>query len=397
MAKRYAKPADVVMTYDGANPTSWGLEATYAVRGSCPAGLSAGLKAAGETVNSSPVFDKPCTVAFRRPKLDPFSLELTVRRAGTRVGVGTAQITPEDHLIVSVGDSLSSGEGVPEFPGSASPWRHKACHRSGNAGVAQAAQAIEDDDPHSSVTFVHLACSGADMQNGLLGNYSGVDGTGAESPQLTRARAIAGARRIDALVMSIGINDISFGPILKHCALSPHCPAVPFRFQNLGTFLDGALATLNGRYSLVAAKLTDLHVDPGRVFLSDYPDPTRNAQGAFGDYRTYDYLTYPGPRVSIRIDPAEMRFLHDRLLVPLNARGRAAAQAHGWKRLGGLYTTFRAHGLAIPTEAAGRWFVRNPESYARQGDNSGSFHPNMTGHQNIARLIEGPVGDLLDG
>ena len=64
------------------------------------------------------------------------------------------------------------------------------------------------------MTFVHLGCSGATVDEGLLGVFAGVEGTGSEPAQLLRVGRMAAGRGIDALVMSIGINDVEFGDAL---------------------------------------------------------------------------------------------------------------------------------------------------------------------------------------
>ena len=71
-------------------------------------------------------------------------------------------VTIKDLLIVSLGDSFASGQGNPDIPRHGSTrakWVDEICARSAAAGPAQAALKIEDDDPHTSVTFVSFACT----------------------------------------------------------------------------------------------------------------------------------------------------------------------------------------------------------------------------------------------
>ena len=75
-------------------------------------------------------------------------------------------VAPRDLVVASLGDSVASGEGNPheaEGPGFPARWQDGACHRSVDAGPAVAAKRLEDADPHTSVTFIQLACSGAAM------------------------------------------------------------------------------------------------------------------------------------------------------------------------------------------------------------------------------------------
>src|SRR5262249_36237895 len=146
---------------------------------------------------------------------------------------GTASVTQtiemKDYLIFSLGDSSASGEGNPDIPQqydafgrlTAAPrWEDQRAHRSAFAGPAQAALAIEDTDPHSSVTFVSLAASGAQIEGGLDGHgfasgglltpYDGTESPTAPGhaplpPQVEEMFRIANGRPIDALIVNIGI------------------------------------------------------------------------------------------------------------------------------------------------------------------------------------------------
>src|SRR5688572_10425188 len=103
------------------------------------------------------------------------------------VGMGHVyeeDILVRDILIVSLGDSIASGEGNPDVPQkfdwsgfvSAGPrWADRRCHRSAHAGPAQAALAIERADPHTSVTFISLACSGATLSHMGYYPYMGIE------------------------------------------------------------------------------------------------------------------------------------------------------------------------------------------------------------------------------
>ena len=158
--------------------------------------------------------------------------------------LGTASVTKDvvvqDWLVVSMGDSYGSGEGNPDidtgrgFAGvktADAQWQDRRCHRTANAGSARAAKWLEDADPRTSVTFVHVSCSGAEALAGLLQTYPGVAGTWeathmpALDPQITQVRQLVGSREIDALYVSIGGNDSNFARIVMSCiALAPCNP-----------------------------------------------------------------------------------------------------------------------------------------------------------------------------
>src|SRR5690606_2195710 len=93
----------------------------------------------------------------------------------------------------------------------------RQCHRSALAGGPQAARLIEDADPHSVVTFLHLACSGANTPRGLTGSYGGMEAGPTLRPQIPEIARFAGGREIDAVVMSVGANGLEFGRVVKSC------------------------------------------------------------------------------------------------------------------------------------------------------------------------------------
>lgn len=146
----------------------------------------------------------------------------------------TGDVKINDHLIFSIGDSVASGEGNPHSQG---VWAYAPCHRSAYAGAAQAALKLEREDNKSTVTFVHLACSGATAAHGVFGTYKGLGGQlGTPLPSQIQQIAMAtGAtadaqgvlqpkRKIDKLFMSIGANDIGFSAIARTCLTAEHCP-----------------------------------------------------------------------------------------------------------------------------------------------------------------------------
>lgn len=119
------------------------------------------------------------------------------------------------------------------------------CHRSMISGQARAALMLEQADPRTSVTLVHLSCSGATIDSGLIGEYEGqpVDSvlSALASPlvapaapalvsllpdmqeQIIAAVERTQGREVDALVVSIGGNDIRFSGLIEECILGEPC------------------------------------------------------------------------------------------------------------------------------------------------------------------------------
>src|SRR5207245_606349 len=239
---------------------------------------------------------------------------------------------------VSLGDSSASGEGSPDVPQALgnyifgnptavlqpARWQDARCHRSANAAPAQAALALEAADPHSSVTFLSFACSGATINTpyykdapvldpyafgqytqyqgtGILGPYAGTVPPDPNNPQNNQLpsqidqlvaaltnRGQVTPRRIDALLISGGGNDMGFGNIASLCSLYYQCPTnvyvsgindegkIPLRSR-----VQQDLATLPGRYAALDSALKNTGLNIGKVYITQYPDSTRNDQGDF--------------------------------------------------------------------------------------------------------------------
>src|SRR5262249_4272406 len=131
-----------------------------------------------------------------------YTVTLTVT-AGGQTSTEFQNVRVRDILIVAAGDSALSGEGDPDIPrrnGQGFVWADSPdssrADRSGRAAAAKAALAIENADPHTSVTFVFVAVSGEKILPDANGN-GGLIGRGG---QLDQIKAIVGNRSIDALV-----------------------------------------------------------------------------------------------------------------------------------------------------------------------------------------------------
>ena len=99
-----------------------------------------------------------------------YSVSLVVEDSGGEQMEQTQVIVVRDLLIFGLGDSYGSGEGSPDvndFDEGGVQWQNKRCHRSAQSAQVRAARMIEETDPHTSVTFVHVACSGGRILRSL--------------------------------------------------------------------------------------------------------------------------------------------------------------------------------------------------------------------------------------
>ena len=239
----------------------------------------------------------------------------------------TQTVNPRDYLVVSMGDSYGSGEGNPDVPqkfatdpifGNQLPWvqrgprwEDKRCHRSAKAGPAQAALQMEAADPHSSVTFLSFACSGANIEAtswdtanpfdpyntdgatnngvGILHGYAGPEppaGAPFLDDQVTQLEHAVVDRKVDALIVSGGGNDVGFGYSATACVLVPNCNGRSVTApdgqstETLDARVHDDLTALTTRYNHLADRLNnDTALKVGKLYITEYPDSTRNDAG----------------------------------------------------------------------------------------------------------------------
>ncbi|MCU1391918.1 MAG: uncharacterized protein JWM34_346, partial [Ilumatobacteraceae bacterium] len=377
----------LIKTADQANPSSWKFRVT--LTSGCVFGDIFVFHADGQDLAVLP--NGACSWEFDRTDLKPFTLEAAKVKPNSDVVVATGQTTVagRDFLIVSIGDSLSSGEGAPQVGDER--WTDARCDRSMLSGAAQAALLLENSDPHSTVSFVHLACSGATSDQGLMGPFGGVapDG-GIEPAQIAAIASIARGREIDAVTMSIGANDVAFGEVLKHCIeagviriaartndppfIIPDCFAndMPLMGQTLEQFVATRLAQMPVHAAQIESWFDQVGVDRNRVFSYDYPDGTHDQNGVFCGKELTSPMTQP-----------EWQWAYEHIAVPLNDGVASTAAAEGWNYVGGFGPLFAKHGYC----STDPWVETLPGSVWAQNAPNGAFHPNATGYQQYAAVV----------
>jgi lysophospholipase L1-like esterase len=306
-----------------------------------------------------------------------------------------------EHLIVSVGDSVASGEGNPASSGRR--WlRPSRCHRAETSGPRIAAAELIAANPDSGLRFISYACSGATIDWGLLEPFRPRRFQPAEPPQLDRVDALTPRATIDALMISIGANDVGFSKIVTFCATERDCqdsrtfaPAERWAEEGhqplptLDAFVRRQLAELRHAYERVDVRVPS-EIDRHRVLIAEYFDPTRwppRTQCAIFRQR----LT-PDPEEGL-VTIKESRWAHDRVLLPLNDLIHAAAEENGWTLVDRVDERFDGHGICAPKEQ--RWVRTLGESLRMQHDHLGTLHPNEAGHRATAELIRSKLAALL--
>lgn len=306
----------------------------------------------GETAGRTEAVTKPCSEGLVVDVPYPDGATIMVEIAGRPVAQTDVKV--RDLLIAGMGDSFASGEGNPDgpvrfsrersaayggggkdligYPARVGSWKaigdkafieenarwlDQACHRSLYSFELRAALQLALEDPHRAVTYVGVACSGAEVTAGLFLRYKGnewvpnppvlsqisaiaqaqcgkTDAPAQDLPEayhmqgaikdlqgglVLRKCAIEKSRKIDLLLVSIGGNDIGFSRLLANAVLADQS-----LLKKLGGWfgeVEGqleasrALDVVDQRYkSLNRALHNILHLpwdESDRVILAAYP------------------------------------------------------------------------------------------------------------------------------
>lgn len=336
---------------------------------------------------------------FDFPAEGTFPVSLTITTADGQSNSITQDVVVKDYLIVSIGDSVASGEGNPDKAAVWGPvppfgfsgvieqpkWQDRRCHRSAEAGPAQAALDIERADPRTSVTFLSVACSGAKITTGLLEPFEGIEPPKNFSheplpPQLQQVKDLVGGRQIDSLLMSIGANDVEFAAIVREAASPfPFSPNIQDN-STLVRELDHNVMSLPGLYTRLAEAIeTEFPLSP--VYLTEYHDFTHDHLG--------NHVTFPGALSNLNASEAE--WLSNTVGLRVGNVLIAAAKEHHWSYVGDIARQFLRHGYpaGFGFDSALHWVVRYEESVQAQDNDVGTTHPNRRGQQVYAnRIVE---------
>jgi hypothetical protein len=450
-------------------------------------------------------------------------------------------------LVVSLGDSYSSGEGVPDLDfaraqapaladrnGNALPrpaiWWDQRCHRSLNSAPAQAAMDLARRNDHVQVVFVSFACSGAEIDRGLLAPYAGMEtyaqlveqlrtylpnalgfasnraggcrpfaatahrerdcaqagrcqrpepdptdpvdcsrvqgvdhpggeigecaalcvaaatglqhnaatyvgalpsqlnalldllcdtGSGPDELLALRLRDCARLRRsVDALVLSIGANDVGFGPLVRNLVAHDNAfnlPGFGLRVQRETALLSERFEALDHALRRHVAAKQDGQLE---VFISQYPDLTQY-DGSDDRCGIRDKIIRLEQRsfsswwldlVSLGVSENEIGDARAFMIEPLKRQVLFAAGQNGWTLVDGHLDAFKGHGYCHRWTDGDRlpWTHNHGDSLARQGwlanaydqtarYSSGAMHPNILGQRCHARALDAALARKLLG
>ena len=357
------------------------------LEGGCDVGATYEWSVDGTIVQ--PVLARPCVW---RLKLDEGTYSVRVRQTPSASDFGgarehTEEVVVQDFLIASLGDSNASGEGNPPYVDGGA--LRSPCHRSRTAFGWRAALDLEDRDDRSSVTFVHLACTGASITS--LGNDV--------QSQIRALEKLVGDREVDALHISVGINDIGFGTVLTTCTVDIRCQGSLVPLYPVGaplvflrTYVRNWSRDLRDRtYDLLRGQIRKAfpqdRLQPNDIFLTGYPDALHDERG-----KICTVITSAGPLGAFREDHGEGEVSWADVAVQQNLR-RIQAGTSGWVFVPMPSTTFTNHGYC----SSHSWFHQLPRK-VRGLDVGGTLHPTAAGHKAMADvLVDAMAPKLLPG
>jgi len=358
--------------------------------------------------NRKPTITEPkdgCSTSFETTQLGTYRVvaQKYKRTPKGLVKDGPAVATPDvvlnDLLIVGLGDSNGSGEGYP-------PFYFDQCHRGIASYQYQAAQMLDKLlEGHTSITFVSASCSGAKIQNLISLSYDGFPPGNSLEPQVGAVRALIAdsrgqpPRKVDAAFVSVGVNNIAFGPVMRYCIdvhlsittcsnqhvapvynadglISGFKHTMSPRALTLSNWVANLTADLPRLYGTLGPVLADL-VGPEDTFITQYPtfayaDTKGNICSMFGNGDTQ-----PGRSIFTK---ATWKWLMD-VNLALNAQV-AATRSLGWRVVPVAPDYFLGHGYC----ATDSWFVTITSSIINL-NKDGAFHPTEDGAAVTAKLV----------
>jgi len=202
---------------------------------------------------------------------------------------------------------------------------------------------------------------------------------------------------VDAVLLSIGINDLGFGNIARFCfddgvaaaqAAAVDCWSKPYPTASSSTTLQAYVrsrrAALPGRFAQLAGAFQAAGIPASKIYATEYPNATRDEQGAVcNPLIPYQDSTPFGFTMRGTITQSEAAQAETELLQPVNAAVKTAASTFGWHLVSGITSQSTPHGLCSTRP----WFVGVSQSLVEQHDVLGTLHPNRQGHQAMAGAV----------
>lgn len=210
------------------------------------------------------------------------------------LGGATGQFYRPSRAGYKGGRSCESYESLQTWQRQSALWLNSACHRSLYSYQTRAALALAVKYPHIAVTYLPLACSGATIADGLFGaqrarecppTKSGGNCQGSVNAQLSELREAMTAakrrqptRKLDAVLLSIGANDINFSGLVADVIVDNATERVLFRRSGIIGSVEDSRSALTRDLPQGFGKLREalkplVGPDLSRVIYVSYANP----------------------------------------------------------------------------------------------------------------------------
>lgn len=347
-----------------------------------------------------------------------------------------------------MGDSFAAGEGNPHIRSSSywrsllpaalerkllswqwlassikPQWLEERCHRSLYSAPARAALEFANKNKQLAVAFFTVACSGATVPAGILGEYEGIeqasnlkDRPGSALPfyaekslaaQWTELATVLCRNKEkpcprdsiispDVIIMSIGVNDVGMGKegfasIVKK--LSFHCGNDTTCAKDVAKEVEDKLGRLSGKstnddgllHKAYTTVLTELH--PKALLVMAYPDPVTYATDS-GEIKFCNESVGVAKLKLFKISESGSRFAQEHIFRPLNQAVADAVTAVRKKDMPihfvqEIATSTSGHGFCADES----YFNEVIDSFGAQATLSGGVHPNSIGHAVLSKIL----------
>lgn len=283
---------------------------------------------------------------------------------------------------VSLGDSYSSGEGFGLYTNNTgSENGGNKCHRAVDAYPYKLEEALgEANAPEFNAAEDFLACSG-DVAFDLTGDPGlGFEpATNKEPPQIPR---VSRPEAVDLVTLTIGGNDMGFGPVITKCLVPDQLLPVHF-CDEARTEVQIRMAAMSVQLPRIYAMMQDRFPNADIMVLG-YPQFL-----PLVDLSNVPLLCYS-------LTPGRVMWIHneiDRFNGVIESSVNHAATSNNLGRKGAVHFVgmngFGGHDAC--QNSSDRWFTGIVTS-----DTQESFHPNELGHLRMAQLLANKVNDIAD-
>lgn len=281
-------------------------------------------------------------------------------------------VMPRPLTIAYMGDSYASGEGGKGDE----PWENDACHRSNNSGGVLAIKKLITERKDVAFDYVNTTCSGARVIDFFLVAQPVDPSKNAtkQDKQLDIVKSWLSRKKYDGLDILLadgGGNDIGFGNLVGSGLLSffRELRTDKALNQELNTALDNLPDVYESFMNFLNAEIT-----PSKIVWMNYPNPLIGE----GDRLCYQHPSACWGILENQIANEDWEFINNNIFKKLNDRVAEAATLHGWDLVD---VSKKANGFGV-CNCEG-YFNTLGQSIMRQGDERGTFHPNVRGFKVI--------------